>query len=691
VSTKYGNRSCVDPVRLRADCETQGLPVGWWGAANVFRNPLGRGPGEGKILLTKADLDALTLTADASLVFEDDGGRRLTLQKITLLRAKCLTPGHRDDARAVYLCDIADRRHFLAQTPIDRAFNLKNSDGSDYLSGSTNAGTAWTWAEVLSEMWAALDAGAVPTLPFTPDGTPENLRYYGGNAWASLNDVLDRLACAVKYDPVADTFTFVRLGDTAATVAAALTADLAKLDRAGLRSWDTYWREPDRGRLPEKVRVWFPRRPLPTDGSSPYYSVDVTLTATAGVKAGTVVSLRDDLTAVGSGTPTNAAALATRADERAADWRRKRVGFERRLTLVYRDFRAELVPGESVDLSALDDHGGPMQTVLESGPDGRLEEWAAWEPPTTFAADAGCEIYGADTGPTEQTGFSFHPGITTYRPINWPPAGSVYDLLGIGYTGTGVRFTLPEDGLYIVTVWIRMVMNITADGVANYDHEYGGEIAVCAAGGVFGTFNDFLPISRRPHVATWYKYPNPGTTAGDVGSAQWTPSHTFPMQGAAGEDFEIVFRGSVPASAWAGSLSAGYNLARVAPCSTWVATSPPPPPPSPPPPPPPTPPVCCDDTADKEVVIPDGVGAGTYTAAWNAISGWWASGGDTRVRLIKAEGVGAGGIPNCTWFLSLFTTETTYSGTVVLTECPDPFGLSFTGSDFGATTAVTVS
>ncbi|HYH63986.1 MAG TPA: hypothetical protein VD866_04740, partial [Urbifossiella sp.] len=229
-------------------------------------------------------------------------------------------------------------------------------------------------------------------LPFTPDGSPENLRYHAADAWEALNDVLDRLACAVKLDHVADTFSIVRLGDAAAAGATALTTALAKHDRDGLRSWDAYHAEPNRGRLPETVRVLFPRRPVPTDGGSPYFAEDVTLAATAGVAAGTYVQLFDDLTAVGEGTPTNAAALTTRAEERAADWRRKRLGFERRLSLVYRDFRPDLVPGETVDQTALDDRGGPMTTVLEARPDGKLEAWRPFVPPI------GVELTAGDAG-----------------------------------------------------------------------------------------------------------------------------------------------------------------------------------------------------------------------------------------------------------------------------------------------------
>ncbi|MFO0801453.1 MAG: hypothetical protein U0804_28645 [Gemmataceae bacterium] len=382
MATLFGGRACVDPAVLYQTCRDEGLPLDWWGKANLFRVPLGRGPGSGRVLLTLADLDALDLTADHTLSFDDDrtAAPPVRLQKITLLRAQCVTPGYRDDARAVYLCELADRRHLLAQVPLDRAFNVRDADGSGYLSESLNGTAAFTWQELVDALTDALSLDTL-TLPFTPDGTPENLRYHAGWAWEALNDVLDRIACAVKYDPVADAFSVVRLGDATTTAAVALSAELGQADRDGLRVWDKYHVEPNRGRLPEKVRVLFPRRPVPTDGSSPWHSEDVTLTATAGVAAGTYVQLRDDLTAIGTGTPTNDAALVARAAERAADWRRKRIWYEKRVTLVYRDFRPAMVPGETLEQTALDDHGGPMTTVLESGPDGAMEGWEPWAPP----------------------------------------------------------------------------------------------------------------------------------------------------------------------------------------------------------------------------------------------------------------------------------------------------------------------
>ncbi|HYH66842.1 MAG TPA: hypothetical protein VD866_19265 [Urbifossiella sp.] len=465
MSTLFGGRPCVDPVRLRQACldaRPDPLPTDWWGTANLFRNPLGRGPGAGAVLLTKADLDALDLTTDHTLSFDDDrtSARPVELRRITLLRAKCLSPGHRADPRAVYLCGVVDRRHFLAQTPVDAAYNVRDADGEAYLDATTNGGAAWTWQEVVTDLWDALGLTDPSTLPFTPGGAPENLRYHAAGAWESLCDVLDRIACAVKVEHTTDTFTIVRLGDAATTGARALSAELGQADADGLRSWDAYHVEPNRGRLPETVRVLFPRRPVPTDGGSPYFAEDVTLAAVVGVAAGTCVQLFDDLTAVGEGTPTNAAALTARATERAADWRRKRIWFEPRVTLVYRDFRPGMAPGETAEQVAFDDHGGPMTTVLESGPDGRLEAWRPWVPPVGAdqAAGAVADCRGTLAGllPTSRVTFKVLEGsgwcaeIAATNIPGWRPDPDVDEWLSVGtfptkLGDTSFKFRFAED------------------------------------------------------------------------------------------------------------------------------------------------------------------------------------------------------------------------------------------------------
>src|SRR5262249_10317382 len=140
--------------------------------------------------------------------------------------------------------------------------------------------------------------------------------------------------------------------------------------------------DPARAWRPEKVRVRFPRRPLPTDGSSPWYTVDVALSAASGVVSGSFVQLDDDLAALGAtGTPSNSAALSTRANERAADWLRKRSIADVPSLISYRDIQdAGKFLGSLIDRVSFDGRAGP-RTQARSAPDGSLERWSPLERP----------------------------------------------------------------------------------------------------------------------------------------------------------------------------------------------------------------------------------------------------------------------------------------------------------------------
>lgn len=395
MSATLGGYPCVDPYEFRRACLAQVPPLPlepWHGRANGFDlSPLGPAPGRGWLLLRGGDLAKLPPAADHDLVFlGTDTARKITLRSIALLGARCVSPGFDGDPDAVHLVQVADRRHHLARSaPISRAFNVSAADGASFLSGTLNSGSEWTWQEVVDELVTELDLFTTQfSLPFTPHAEPENLTYWGWFAWDALNDVLDRIGCAAKYDPEADVFSVVRLGDADATADGILAASL------GERTWDAYPTDPARAWRPETVRVRFLRRPRPTDGGDPYYAVDVALEADTSVVAGTFVMLEDDMTAVGAtGTPSNSATLTTRADERAQDWLTKRQRFSRPLLKVYRDFIPDVirnVPGATVGSVALDDRGGPMRTEIKSEPDKRLEEWRALAKlPPWFPAESG--------------------------------------------------------------------------------------------------------------------------------------------------------------------------------------------------------------------------------------------------------------------------------------------------------------
>ena len=379
MATHLGGKPCIDPATLFRECQNREPPIPtepWWGRANGFDlAPVGREPGQGWLLMREEEFAALAKTADHKLKFSGTNSKHVyTLDPITILGAQTVTPSYDGDPNSIFLVRVADRRHHLAKVPTDKAFNVRKADGTGYLTQTLNGGVAWTWQTIVNQLVTELGLNTAEfVLPFTPDAPPENLSYWGSFAWAALNDVLDRIACAPQYNPEEDDFSVIQLGasDTDSTN--------AQSQSRKERTWDHYPVDPVRAWRPEKVQVQFLRRPRPTDGSTPYYSVDVALTATTGVVAGTFVQLKDDLTAIGAtGAPSNAAACSTRATERAADWLRKRSEFGRPLLKVYRDFIPDVVrrvPGATVGNVALDDRGGPMRTEIGSRLDMRLENW----------------------------------------------------------------------------------------------------------------------------------------------------------------------------------------------------------------------------------------------------------------------------------------------------------------------------
>ena len=315
----FGGRPLGDPALLLRGCLARNLPTAHWhGRATVAVCPTGRRYGTATVLMALGDLSKLNLAADHDLILSDFR-QQVTLKRYSILAAEAAIPGLADDPATAYLVVVADRRFHLDRSPFSAAYNLPDGAGG-LVTGTTNGGTPWTWATMFADLWGKLPAtpaGAAPTLPFTPDGRPEGWRFWGHpSAWQALNDVLDRLCCVLVYDPTADTFTIERQGSADAAGAAFVTA--AKNDLA----WDGRPVVATRTARPEKVLVRFRRDPSPA-ATDPFYTVTLSLTADASAVAGTTHLIADDLIALGAtGAPSNAAALATRAAERLADFER---------------------------------------------------------------------------------------------------------------------------------------------------------------------------------------------------------------------------------------------------------------------------------------------------------------------------------------------------------------------------------
>ncbi len=202
----------------------------------------------------------------------------------------------------------------------------------------------WTWLQLVQDLWGLMTSwlGPIPTaLPFSPDGIPEGWIFPGMNAWTALSQVLNRIGCAVRFDPTANTnqYSIVRIGSSTTAGAAAITRLL--IAAAGRLCYDAQFLGGALyGRIPGSVTTYFHRQELDsgteqstTDGANNWLSNAYASVTTLGssittaanfADPGIIHALWDDLPALfdATGTLTNLTALGTRAAERTADYYR---------------------------------------------------------------------------------------------------------------------------------------------------------------------------------------------------------------------------------------------------------------------------------------------------------------------------------------------------------------------------------
>ena len=371
----FAGCACLDPHSLAGEAARLGHPLAPWdGRCNEFLLPLGPEPGRGMLLLPWRDLGRIDMESSHDLQFFGTIGGRVssvTLKSIVPVRYGAALSGAMDDASTPFWLEVADRRMLASGgPPLNASYNVRSADGSGYLSASKNGGSAWTWTTMLQAMWSANGLlGTMPALPYAPDGVPEGFSFWGVPSYDAIMTVLDRLGFALRLDPFLDSFSIVRIADAEAAVESALSRhDFPE------RLWGGYPAEAARTRLPATVRVFFPSLRAAPDatGASPFYSLDRTDAtaggALAGVLAGTVASVWDELPALydSGGSLTNATALGTRADERAASYyRRLRLD---RLSRRFTGALGDMLPGSRIKATAWRDSGASAVTDVSAHP-----------------------------------------------------------------------------------------------------------------------------------------------------------------------------------------------------------------------------------------------------------------------------------------------------------------------------------
>ena len=379
MGVEYGGEACNDVIEAARWARHAGVdPSGWEGKANGYACPTGTEPGEGNILLRRSQLrklakgrQDLSIRDPYDLVIEYNGDK-VTLKNLYVVAAVSCHPSPDDDDNALYHVRLADVRYVLKQFVLSKGYNLRTTPTGNYQPGTTadGAGTAWTWAQIKSDIWGYLPtklAGPIPALPSgTRDesSTPEELNFYGKYALDAFGLVADRLGQAPCYDPFAGTFSLVVPGakDAAADAAERKYRDPPyRLDDAGPV-------EPVPGRIPASVRVLFRKEPERAYGNNPWHEVSVPGGFSgSGALSGSEEILLDDLIAqFQGGELTNSGDLESRASGRASEFWTARAQGASRLQRTYRGPIGDFKPGSRYKVVAWRDAGrgqGPLAGV----------------------------------------------------------------------------------------------------------------------------------------------------------------------------------------------------------------------------------------------------------------------------------------------------------------------------------------
>lgn len=253
---KIDGKRPLELTPIAGTAQEAGWPMDWYGMANAVTCPRGHQYGEAHFVVSQATLDALTLTSPMAISCQHEDGTA-TWAAFYCIRTQSITQSPDESAHWITL---ADRRWFFGRaSACNKRYNLRNST-TGYIASTTNGGTPYTWAEILSDLWAELPTpGGAPSLPITPSSTPENLIFEGMNAWRAINQVLTSIGCGVCYDPFSDSFSYVDLKATQAGLSSLID------DNKNRRLWEYSPQELLKSNYPDKVIVTFPKIPDGTD------------------------------------------------------------------------------------------------------------------------------------------------------------------------------------------------------------------------------------------------------------------------------------------------------------------------------------------------------------------------------------------------------------------------------------------
>ncbi len=183
---KIDGENVLSPRELADAAAQQGFPADFWGRANSIFLPIGFEPGTAYLVIPRSTMDALDVNALHTITWTMDRAgstRHNEFKYWTICDARAI--GIDGDSKAAYLLTLRDNRCRMTKAIIDAAYNVSTPDdygtyvsGRRWISTTLNAGTLWTWQDMLADVWSELpaSAGTVPTLPWTPTHKPDSWR-----------------------------------------------------------------------------------------------------------------------------------------------------------------------------------------------------------------------------------------------------------------------------------------------------------------------------------------------------------------------------------------------------------------------------------------------------------------------------------------------------------------------------------
>ncbi len=326
--------ACLDPGALYCPDGETAAPQDFAGLANSITCPTGQAPGSAFLVVSRAVNDALAMNSLHTLAWVDDG---VTTSWPNYVICRQWMVGVDGDSKSAALVELRDKRQ-LMMGAANWQYNVRRHSGGTYSAAdpaarfytdSLNGSNPYTWQEVLNDLWLHFPSairGTAPTLPYTPLYLPENIRVHG-DAWAAVGDLLERIQCRLVLNPVASTFSVVRVGAAQAGLASQVAA------AAGRVMFDATPRQNlQMATVPETVRVYFPKYGVPPQSDAggqavkPYHIIDKPSNL-AGAVAGSKLGFRTSVHAIypsqtqadlTGGVPDNIADLENYATEIAA-------------------------------------------------------------------------------------------------------------------------------------------------------------------------------------------------------------------------------------------------------------------------------------------------------------------------------------------------------------------------------------